>query len=206
MRVEFVGRSVVCLVVMPPTSLDLQSFETAIGLDRPTTQVTNPQLAVAEYPRLRLLVTPDGRAQCEFASNASTDICRRAAAELIRQAEPFAPRAVGFNGQARLEAEPEEEPPVAGLFNAEAVASFLRETPERSGAKFVYRADDRATLTLDISPAENEPSVWIVSINRHYAGRPDAETRERGVSWLAALSNELPPLVRRLPEGINARG
>ena len=200
MRVESVGSNVVCLTAMQPTALDLAALETAGQLGRPATQVVNPQLALADYTRLRVIVTPDGRAQADFNSNVSRDMCRRTATELVRQASIVGVRGVGFNGVAKLECEPDEQP-LHRFFNPEAVQHLLGTEPERSGAKFMFSADDRARLTLDITPHEDEPTVWIASLNRHYAGPADDDVYQRGISWLAALDSELRTMLRRLPEG-----
>lgn len=204
MRVEFASRGLVCLTAMPPGALDLAALESVAQLGRPTQQVTNQQLVLAEYPRFRVLVTPDGRVQCDFASNADRDLCRTVATEIIRQVEQFGARAIGFNGITRIEAEDDEQP-LAGLLEGEAVSDFLGQAPRRIGAKFVYDADDRARMTVDVSPSEDEVTVWLAAINRHYSGPVDDAVRNRGVSWLAAVNEELSRLLHRLPDRLQAR-
>jgi hypothetical protein len=200
MRVEFGGRTVVCVAAMQPMTLDLAALEREVELGRPTTQIMNPQLAIGEYDKLRVIVGPDGRVVAEMAPNIARDTCRRAAAEVIRQATPSALRAVGFNAIARIEAEGDEQP-LAGVFDTAATATFLEEEPSRLGAKFVYPSDDAGRLTLEIAPDDDSPRTWLVNWNRHYTV-PDDAINERGLSWLAAANEELPSLLRRLPSGV----
>lgn len=200
MRVEFGGRTVVCVAAMQPMSLDLAALEREVKLGRPTTQIMNPQLALGEYDKLRVVVGPDGRVMAEMAPNLARDTCRRAAAEVIRQATPFALRAVGFNAIANIETEGDEQP-LGNIFDTSATATFLGEEPSQLGAKFVYPSDDAAQLTLEIGPAVDAATTWLVNWNRHYIA-PDDAIVKRGISWLAAANEELPSLIRRLPSGV----
>jgi hypothetical protein len=202
MRTEFVARGVVCLAAMPPNGLDLVAFETATGLDRPVYQVINPQLAVVEYARLRLTILlgqPANQVQIESLNNPNRDLWRRATAELIRQATPFAIRGLGFNGFARIEID-DNESPVADLLNTEVINERLNAEFTRAGVKLVYPLDG-ARATLDISPAPDDEHAWVAAINRHYAVLPEAEVLERAISWSAALDHELRVTVRRLISG-----
>jgi hypothetical protein len=117
MRLTFAGRSVVALAAMPPAALDLGALERAAGLDRATTQVVNPQMAMADYGRVRILVVPDGRVQLEIQPKAARDVARRTATEVVRQAAVYAPRAVGFNGVVRIEIDEGDPDPVLSLVN-----------------------------------------------------------------------------------------
>jgi len=200
MRIEFVSRGVVCLAAMPPSTLDVAAFETATGLDRALTQVINPQLAVADYGRLRLVVVPgqpSNQIQLEAPGNVNRELCRTAATELIRQATPYALRGLGFNGYGKISCEDEEDP-VRALLNEAIINERLGTELSRAGIKLVFPMDG-ARATLDISPpADEDPASWGVSINRHYAGAPDDDERARAISWFAALNDELPRAVGRL--------
>ena len=125
MPLTFAGRTVVVLAAMPPSALDLEAFEAAARLDRATTQVVNPQLAFAEYGRARILVSPDGRVQLDLQPNAARDLARRAAAEVLRQAAVYAPRAVGFNGVLRIEIAEGDADPVRALVNDDVIGGRL---------------------------------------------------------------------------------
>lgn len=200
MTVEFVGRSIVCLTAMQPPALDFSAFESNVGLQRPSTQVTNPQIAIAEYDRFQLVLPPDGRLQANFAPNASRDLCRRVAHELLRQGLPYGSRGVGFNAAVRID---QEQDPVAPLLDAEAIRRVAGEGTIRAGVKLVYMEDD-ARLTLDVAPVEDDEMAWVASINRHYPFSPDPPTIDAAVSWFAALNDELPRLVRTLVGDSNA--
>jgi hypothetical protein len=202
MRTEFVARGVVCLSAMPPNGLDLAAFEAATGLDRPVHPVINPQLAVIEYGRIRLTVLlgqPSSQAQIESVNNPNRDLWRKAAAELIRQATPFAIRGLGFNGFARIETDGDENP-VANLINTQVINDRLHAQLTRAGVKLVYPIED-AQATLDISPAPDDEHAWVAAMNRHYAVVPDGEALERAISWSAALDHELRATVRQLVSG-----
>ena len=202
MRVEFSARAVVCLAPMPPQSLDLTALENAINLGRPLTQVINAQVAIVDYGRLRLSIIqgqPSNQVQLEAPGSVNRDLLRRAASEIVRQATPFGLRGLGFNGFGRIECD-NGESPIQDLLNAELIDQRLDAQVSRAGVKFVYPLNG-SQATLDISPAPEEESIWLASINRHYSDPPDEEELARAVSWFAALDHELSSTVRRLISG-----
>jgi hypothetical protein len=197
MHLEFGGRAIVCLTALPASGLDLAAFEKAVGLPRPRTQLQQPQLLVAEYPSVRLLLTPNGRAELAAKPSAGNDVVARAARELIRQAAPFPFKGIGFNGSLRLRLERGSPDPVAPLLNEERVVAGLGATPTRRGIKLIYPLGD-SRGTLDIAPNPNDDLLWMASINRHYVGQPTDEVLDRAISWFGGISEWLGTVVRKL--------
>jgi hypothetical protein len=182
---------------MPSSALDLVAFENAAGLLRPSTQVLQPEFALAEYQSVRLFLTPDGRVEILGTADASGELVRRAAQELIRQVTPYGLRALGFNGTLKIRLEDGEADPLIPLLREGRLEDRLGVPPARRGIKLVYPLDD-ARGTLEIGPDEDDERSWTASINRHYAEPPSEAMLERAVSWLTALSDWLAELVTNL--------
>lgn len=197
MRLEFAGRTVVCLAAMPSGGLDLAAFEKAVDLPRPRMQVQQPQFVVAEYPMVRLLLTPNGRAELAAKPSAESGLVGRAARELIRQAVPYRLKGVGFNGSLRLRLEEGEADPVSPLLNEERVLDRLGVAPTRRGIKLIYPLDETRG-TLEIVPHQDDQLLWIASINRHYAGQPSEEALDGAIRWFAGISEWLGTTVKTL--------
>lgn len=177
--------------------MDFEALERATATGRPVSQVSNPQVAVAEYERFNVLVATQGRVQLALKENASRDLVRRASAELLRQIEVFNPRAVGFNGVGRIEVETTDDDPVRPLVNVEAVQTRLEATLARAGLKLVYPSEG-ARITVDVEPDVDDELGWATAINRHYEWSALLGERDSALSWFAALKDELPRLIRRL--------
>jgi hypothetical protein len=182
---------------MPPTAFDFEAFERAAELARPTTQVVNEQIALVEYGRIQVAVTPDGRVHLNTQPNANRDLIRRGTREVLRQVAAYAPTGVGFNGVTRVELEEGEPDPLLALLDEALIVERLGMPVTRRGLKLVYPSDE-ARVTLDIVPDENDVQVCVVQINRHYASLPDEEHLGAAISWFAALNDELLRLVRGL--------
>lgn len=202
MRTSFVGRNLVCIASMPPDALDLESFERELQLGRPTAQVSNEQLALAEYGRLRVLVI-EGRIQVDLQPNAAKDLVRGAASEMIRQASLFRPTALGFNGVGRIDASASEEP-FAGLIDTEAAMTRLGVVDALPGLKLAYALDDgRATLSID--PVLDDEGTWLAQLNRHHAEMLSGDSLDDVIKWFVALDDDLPALLRKLLSGPDTR-
>jgi hypothetical protein len=191
----------VCLAAMPPMSLDLSAFEKATSLGRPAMQALQPQLAVADYGQVRLLVVlgqPSNQIQLEAPGNLDGDLCQRAGAEVIRQAAIHGGvRGVGFNGFARVTTDAQEQDPTLALLDTELINAGLGTAVTRAGVKVVYPIDD-GLATLDISPLVEDNDQWLASINRHYQAIPDEDELARAFGWFADLNDGLVQIVRRL--------
>jgi len=197
MRLDFQGRNILCLSSMPPTAFDFGAFEQATGLDRAATLVVNPQLAIAEYGRVQIVITPDGRLQFAAQPNASRDLLRSAAGEVVCQVSPYAPTGVGFNGLLRIQLADDETDPLTALLDESIIVERLGVQVTQRGLKLVYPLDD-ARATVEIAPDEADAQASIAGINRHYSSLPADDALNDAISWFAALSDEFPALVRRL--------
>jgi hypothetical protein len=197
MRLDFAGRNVVCLSAMPPNAFDFAAFESALGLDRPSTQVVNPQIALAEYGRFQVVISPDGRLQFNTQPNASRDLVRRGACEVLRQAADYAATGVGFNGIAQVGLEEGEPDPLAALLHKSLINERLAVPVTRLGLKLIYPLDE-AQMTVEVAPVEGDTQISAVTINRHYSSVPTGEALDAAISWFAALNDEIIRLGRRL--------
>lgn len=197
MRLDFAGRNVVCLSAMPPTAFDFEAFERATGLARPATQVVNAQLALVEYGRVQVVIPPDGRLQFNTQPNASRDLVRRGAGEVLRQASAYAPTGVGFNGLVRVELTEDESDPLKALLDESLIVERLGVQVTRRGLKLVYPLEE-ARMTIDVIPDEDDVQGSTLQINRHYSSVPGDGALDQAISWFAALNDELTGLARRL--------
>ena len=196
MRLGLIGRSVVCLTAgMPSEALDLSGFEEALGLERPIAQVSTPPVLLADYQRLRVLAQ-GGQVQLELKPAASRDLIRRAAREILRQVRMHGSPAVGFNVAYRIDRD-EDDDLFGALLQTEVLAEQLGVATFRPGLKASYRSDDSLD-TLSIDPDMSDEEAWVAQLNRHHGRDPDEPATERAVAWLAAASDEMEALLRRV--------
>jgi hypothetical protein len=197
--VTFSGRNLVCLSSFPPSAFDPGELEGPLDLGRPETRVDNPDLAVAQYSDLRILIAA-GRFQADFRVGASRGLIRDACPLLLDLVANFRPTAVGFNGTLNVELGDEDEDPIGRIFNATALAERVGGQNARGGFKVTYMADD-ARWTFSVEPDADAANVWLASVNRHYDSLPTGDLQQSAISWFAALNEELPNQFRALTSG-----
>jgi hypothetical protein len=186
MRTSFETRNVVCIAPFPPPALDLRSLEEELGLSRPQSQISNPQLAMAQYEEFQIIVA-GGRVQLEPAMTADNEVVRRALDYLLGMVEPFHPTAVGFNAAASVDSDDGQDP-TAGIVQLERLAEHFHVENGRGGFKFAY-LHDGARWTISVDPQEGADQIWVVTLNRHYDQLPSGSDRSELLDWFASLDD-----------------
>ncbi|MGO9789277.1 MAG: hypothetical protein ACLP8S_07080 [Solirubrobacteraceae bacterium] len=196
MRFGLVGRSIVCLTGGTPSEgLNLTEFEAALSLDRPLSQVATPPVLLADYTRVRL-VAQGGQVQLELKPNAGKDLIRRAAREILRQVRMHGVQAVGFNVIFRIDTD-EDDDLFSAVIRTDVIAQRLGVTTLRPGLKATYDSE-HSVDTLSIDPDVSDEEAWIGQMNRHHSRDPDQTATDSAIAWLAAASDEVEALLRRL--------
>jgi hypothetical protein len=183
----------ICLVLMPPSALDLRALEDALGPGRPETQVADQQLRMSRYPEFGVLLA-NGRLQLEATPASEATQLRAAAAYLLEKAAPFGPTALGFNAVAQIVTD-EGEDPTAAFLDLAKIEERLGATDGRGGVEVGFHRDD-ARWTLTISPDSEDGRVWGATQNRHHEGFP-ADTDDL-LDWFVGLDESYPVQIEEL--------
>jgi hypothetical protein len=196
--VNFVGQNVVFVVAMPPQAFDAEAFESQHDVGPVQTRIANnPELAVAQYQQLRVLVIP-GQLQVDFKPDIPQKLISQVASYLLEQVATFRPTAVGFNGQLLIEVSAEaEEDPTSSVFSAQVLAARVQGEQPRGGFKVVYTAEG-ARWTFAVDPDLEQTHNWVASVNRHYDHLPTGDSADAAVTWFAGLRDGLPEQLRTL--------
>lgn len=195
-RISLIGRNVICLASMPPEAFDFRRLEEVLAIGRPQTELSNPQVALADFERFRVLVA-EGRVQIDVPPTATAALTQRGLEEVVRQAVNYRLTAVGFNGLLRIDLEQDEPDPSTRFLDLSGAADQLGADSVRGGWKLVYRIDD-ARISLALEPDLNDERGWLGQINRHYEGQLQPDQLSQAIAWFEDLHSDPPSVIRPL--------
>lgn len=185
-------RNVVCAAPISPSAFGVEAFAERLEMGAPEDQVIVGELALNEWERARLQLTPE-KAQLGFKASADAAFVQRAAADFLSRRDELRPEAtVEFNAGLLLTLGDGDPDPSKQVVDADAIAAALgAKGGGRGGLTLVYD-DDSSRWWIELSPQPAQERKWTFDFNRNFAGFPAAgEDRDSVIGWFADVEDDL---------------